>query len=488
MSEKKKITIIGGGLGGLSAGALLAKDGYRVTLLEQHNIVGGSATTFKRKGGFTCEVGLHEMDGVYSNPQIKSIFETLGVYEDVTFVKPGEFFAITTTEGTFVMPEGVQRAIKALIDRFPSQKEGIERYFKLLAKVADEMGKLQNASWYHYLLFPLFFSNILRYKNRSTTQVLDSLISNEKLKLILNANIQYYNDTPDTLNFLLHAVAQHSYYSGGGWFIKGGSQKLSDHFAKVIKGNGGEVITRAEVLSCDRRHVTYSYKKETVTIESDIIISNLSPQQTYALFGVAYQESKEIADGLTTLYLGFSKNLKQVYGKRAYSHFIFDEISTIKEYKQMLEKDITQREFVFVDYSQVDSALTKDADKSFAVACWIDDIKHWEQPDSEAYRAKKEALINTTLTRLERYYPGISKLVEYAEVGTAKTVQRYIKTPQGTAYGFKPSPKQFFRMPKVKSDKVDSLYFVGQWIIAGGFSPTILSGKLCYDAIKSKKK
>ena len=77
MPTLKTITIIGGGLGGLTSGALLAQDGYKVTLLEQHNIVGGCATTFKRKGGFTCEVGLHEMDGVFTNPQIKKIFDKL---------------------------------------------------------------------------------------------------------------------------------------------------------------------------------------------------------------------------------------------------------------------------------------------------------------------------------------------------------------------------------------------------------------------------
>ena len=51
----KTVTIIGAGLGGLTSGALLTKDGHKVTLLEQHNIVGGCATTFKRKGGF--EIG-----------------------------------------------------------------------------------------------------------------------------------------------------------------------------------------------------------------------------------------------------------------------------------------------------------------------------------------------------------------------------------------------------------------------------------------------
>ena len=62
----KNVVIIGGGLGGLTAGALLSKQGYSVTLLEQHNIVGGSATQFKRRGGFNVEVGLHEMDDPFA--------------------------------------------------------------------------------------------------------------------------------------------------------------------------------------------------------------------------------------------------------------------------------------------------------------------------------------------------------------------------------------------------------------------------------------
>ena len=475
----KKITIIGAGLGGLTAGALLAKEGYSVTVLEQHNIVGGCATTFKRKGGFICEVGLHEMEGVYSNPQLQKIFEELDVYDHVTFVKPDEFFAVTTSKGTFTMPDGISEARHVLMEKYPDEKEGIEVYFKTIACIDSELLLLQNASWYHYLLFPFFFPSIVKFRNKTVTEVLNAMMKNDELKLILNTNVQYYNDTPDTLSFLFHGIAQYSYYKGGGWFIKGGSQKLSDHLASVIEANGGRVITGAMVTACENDKTTYVKHREHISVENDIVISNTSPEQTYALFSVPYTETKDIASGLLTIYIGFRKNLKTIYGKRPYSNFIFDNIASMPDYREMIQKGIDERGFVFVDYSQVDSALTKDESKSFGAICLMDYIEEWEKLDEKAYKEKKERLIEITLEKLEHYYPNITELVEYAEVGTAKTVARYIKTPKGTAYGFKPTPKQFFRMPKVKSDKIKNLYFTGQWVIAGGFSPAILSGAMC---------
>ena len=480
----KKVTIIGAGLGGLTAGALLSKEGYRVTLLEQHNIVGGCATTFKR-GDFTCEVGLHEMESVYTNPLVVEIFNRLDVYNNVEFVKPNEFFSITTKHSTFIMPEGLQNAKNALTAKFPNEKNGLEKYFSLITHIAKNLERLQSASWWHYALFPALFWRILYYKSKSVNDVLDKLFKNEELKLILNANVQYYNDIPDTLSFMLHAVAQHSYLNGGGWFIKGGSGRLSDYLGKVITDNGGEIITKATVTACEKNSVTYTRKKESFKVESDIVVSNLSPQQTYNFYNIEYKESREVANSILTIYLGFSKNLKEVYGKRAYSNFLFNDIASVSDFTAQMKQDITQRSFVFVDYSQIDSNLAP-ADKSFGVICMTDYLEDWSKLDKESYKAKKQKLIDTTLEKLESEYPGISAILEYAEVGTAKTVKRYIKTPNGTAYGFKPTPKQFFRIPKSKSDKVDNLYFVGQWITAGGFSPAITSGLLCLNAINKR--
>ena len=479
----QKITIIGAGLGGLTAGALLAKRGHKVTILEQHNIVGGCATTFSRKGGFICEVGLHEMDGVYTNSRIVKIFEELDVYKHIEFVKANELFEVYTKKGIFRMSDGLEEAQKALIEKFPNEKKAIESYFKLIASIGKQLEILQTPSWYHFLLFPFFFAKILWYKPKSVSDVFDKHFEDEELKLILNANVQYYNDSPDTLSFLLHAVAQYSYYRGGGYFIKGGSGRLSEYLARVIKENGGEIITSSLVMNCSSSFIEYEHKKKKHILRSDKIISNLSPQQTYRLYDFPYIEKKPLGNALLTIYLGFSQNLKELYGERAYSNFIFDEIGSVDEFNQMIKKDVLEKAFIFVDYSQLDSALTKNKSKSFGVITMVDTIEDWEKLNQEAYQRKKEKLIEVTLKKLEKYYPNISNIVEYAEVGTAKTVKRYIKTPNGTAYGFKPTPKNFFRIPEVKSKKLKNLYFVGQWVIAGGFSPSIISGGLCANKI-----
>lgn len=57
---KSGVVIIGGGLAGLSTGALLAKQGKRVTVIEKGNQAGGRAYTYEEKG-FTLNYGPHAM-------------------------------------------------------------------------------------------------------------------------------------------------------------------------------------------------------------------------------------------------------------------------------------------------------------------------------------------------------------------------------------------------------------------------------------------
>ncbi len=485
----KTIIIIGGGLGGLTAGALLAKQGHKVTLLEQHMVVGGSATTFKRRGGFTVEVGLHEMENPFDKGPKEQIFKALGVYDNVEFIKPDEFFRVKTGKSDFIMPDGIEAAIKALTEKFPNDREGIKKYFGLLKAIGDDFERLQQIRWWQKMLFPFIFTTLLKYRKSSVTEVLDGLIKDKELKLILNANIQYYHDTPDELSFLFHAVAQYGYYAGGGWYIKGGSQVLSDYLASVITDNGGTVIKKAYATtilhdSKKANGVTYERKHETFGLKADVIISNLSPSLSYKLANIPYDEEKRRGISLLSMYIGFSKDIKAVYGKRAYSNFYLRGADSLSAYEQVQRGPVNDRTAVFVDYSQIDSALTPEG-KSLGVVCGVDYLSDWESLSKEQYKAKKESVRESYTRLLEEEYPGISELIEYAEVGTAKTVKHYLKTPEGTPYGFAPTARQFFRQPQIKSDRLSGLYFVGAWVIGGGFTPAILSGGMAAKEIES---
>ena len=483
----KKIIIIGGGLGGLTAGALLSKQGHQVTLLEQHNVVGGSATTFRRRGGFTVEVGLHEIDNPFDGGEKERIFRTLGVFDHITFIKPDEFFRIKTGKSDFVMPDGIDKAKDALIQKFPKEKSGIEAYFSSITAVAQDIEKLSTIKFWQKMLFPFLFRSVFKYRKSTLKEVLDSIIDDEELKLILSANTPYYHDKADDFSFLYHSIAQYSYYKGGGWYIKGGSQLLSNYLASIINDHGGEVITKANVTEILHRSgkvtgVHYEKKGMRFLLRSDIVISNASPMQTYRMADIPYEMKRSLGISLLTLYLGFSKNLKSVYGKRAYSSFYYRGANSPADYNLTLAKDITNRAAVFVDYSQIDSGLTS-PEKSLGAVCTVDYLRDWEGLDEEEYKAKKASVAEAYIKLLELDYPGIGELIEYAEVGTARTVQRYLKTPNGTAYGFAPTASQFFREPEYQSDKLEHLYSVGAWVIGGGFTPAILSGSMVAKAI-----
>jgi len=478
----KSVVIIGGGLGGLTSGALLAKQGYRVTLLEQHNIIGGSATRFKRRGGFNVEVGLHEMDDPFAEGSKKEIFTALGVYDNIEFVQPKELFHVKTANYDFTMPDGFTEAYSALVATFPDETEGIKAYFELITAIALEYEKLVNMKWWQKLLFPFIFKSIFKYRQTSLQEVLDTLFKDEELKLILCTNIQYYHDRPSDFSFLYHSIAQYAYYNGGGWFIKGGSQELSNYLASIITEYNGTIIKKANVVKVLQKKgsaigVVYEKKGTSISLEADIIISNASPMQTYEMASLPYTQDKTVGISLYTLYLGFSQNIKTVYGEKAYSQFNYSKFDSLDTYTSSLQRPMLERGHVFVDYSQIDAALT-DKDKSLGVICGVDYLKDWEVLSDEAYKAKKEQLTITLIAELEATHPGISKLVEYAELATAKTMQRYLKTPEGTAYGFAPTAKQFFREPEVKSNKLENLYFVGAWVIGGGFTPAIMSGAM----------
>lgn len=465
------VIVIGSGLGGLTAGAKLAREGLKVLVLEQHNRPGGCATTFKR-GEFTLEVGLHEMDGPGSRDMKNRIFSELDVTGNVEFLPVPEFFRFIRGDLAVTIPHDPQLAAARLSELFPDEKEGIDRYFdQLLNPKKRPAGTAE--------------------PDISVGVFLDSIISNEDLKLILLGNLGYFHDDPYSLSLAYYSVAEGSYYTNGASFIKGGSQKLSDHLAGYIRSHGGDVLLNHLVTGVtvnENRATGVTFRKrndrrnETVTATAGEIVVNCSvaalaemlpPEQGELL----KEECSSLNTGasLLTVYFGFDRPLKEL-GHRYYSVFIYDRsVKSQADIARNNRDDFTRRSFTFVDYGQLDSGLAPDG-KGVGAICCIDYLSDWEKLGKDEYELRKEHVAQTFIERLEEVIPGVREVISYYEVGTPVTVKRYTLNPGGAVYGFAQNPG---RKVFDSFGAVENLHFASAWgRTGGGFSGAICGGYL----------
>jgi all-trans-retinol 13,14-reductase len=465
------VIIIGSGLGGLTAGAKLAKEGKSVLLLEQHDRPGGCATTFKRRD-FTMEVGLHEMDGLHPRDIKKRIFDDIGLSEQVTFLPVPEFYRFINETYDLVIPHDPEEAKTLLKKAFPGEEKGIEDYF------------------YHVLNVRRVMVAHKGKPDRSVGVFLDEIIGDENLKLVLLGNLGYYHDDPYSLSWLYYLNAQGSYYGGTASFIQGGSQSLSDALSDLIKEQGGEVMLNQLVTSLDYQGdkvsgVSFKEMKgknkgqlKQATAPHFIMngsipgLCGLLSKKDAAPLALSIKDMA-IGASLLTVYYGFNKSLQEI-GNKNYSTFIYDE--SVKSQKDILgnnHSDFSTRSFTFVDYGQVDSRLASEG-KSVGAVCAIDYPSDWESLERSEYMRMKEDVADIITSRLERILPGFREAVEYVEVATSLSVERFTLNPKGAVYGFAQHPG---RSLDYLSALPENIFIASAWgKIGGGFSGAMVSG------------
>jgi len=463
------VIVIGGGLGGLTAGAKLAKEGKKVLLIEQHDRPGGCATTFKRKE-FTMEVGLHEMDGLHPKDLKTKIFNDLGIFDRVKFLKVPEFYRFINGRVDLVVPHDPDEAIRRLTERFPHDKTGIESYFDRLLNARKYLVETRDQP------------------DQSIGSYLDSIITDDDLKLVLLGNLGYFHDDPYSLSLNYYTVAQGSYYSGGGNFIRGGSQQLSDALSAIITENGGKVVLNHLVTgirmegdraACVIFRPRLGHDSMEIKAPGKEVVVNASLPALMSLLGGSYGENikNEIGNSihgasLLTVYFGFDKKLATL-GNTFYSTFVYDE--SVRKPSDILKNNrggFDKRSFTFVDYGQLDSELAP-AGKGVGAICCIDYLEDWADLDPAAYREKKKSAQEAFIARMEKLIPGFRDNLAYVETGTAKTVARYTLNPGGAVYGFAQHPNR--QIPAIRD--ISNIHLASAWSkFGGGFSGAIYSG------------
>ena len=488
--------IIGGGLAGLTAGATLSKFGKKVLLLEQHYKPGGCATTFKR-GDFIVEVGLHEMSGIVENGAIPQIFDMLEVNESVDLLKVPEFYAVVSEEEKFVFPHGRVAATNALVSKYPKEEAAIKRFFKLIFGIREEVLRLPRSPLKRkliYPLMPLLFPNLVQATRHTVGSWLDKYISNEEAKLDMVAHIAYWGDDPYTLSMFYFGLPFSGFIGSGGRFIKGGSQQLSNHLAAYIEKHGGTVllgkkVEKIETSGGKATGVTFrdQFNKSTdpTTISCDNVVANCAIPVVPDLLDKPFASelkrkinSKTNSCALLCMYLGFKKDVTS-FGVEHYSNYFRGiGVKTLKDVKLNHLGDWSKRSFIFVDYGKVDAQLTP-PEKSEGVICAVDYIGQWQKLSEEDYKAKKEEVAQTLLKRLEDRYPGIRDSIEYYEVSTSKTTERYTSNPTGSVYGYAQTPGQTGSKRFRNNFLIPNLYFASAWAFpGGGFEGSITGGFL----------
>jgi all-trans-retinol 13,14-reductase len=488
------VIIIGGGLGGLVAGSKLAKEGKRVLLIEQHRVVGGFATTFRRKD-YTIEVSLHEMDGLDEKDMKLNLFEELDVLGNVEFIRVPQFYRFVNKDIDFVMPDSAHEAREKLKSVFPAEVSGIDRFFSLFAGMRREGQKINPLQrWKYRLLYPLFpllYPNLTKGSRDTIGDFLERSFHDERLKLLLAANVGYYGEDPFDVSLLFFALAQGSYFAGGGHYIKGGSQHLSDHFAQFIREHNGTVLTSHEVTRIHAEHgkvtgVSFFDKRSSTehnahtrtvianaaipTVLNELLPSDAVPVK-YATMVAALKPSPSIL----SIYLGFRVPPKEL-GNDAYSTFIYENVTRLHDLKGKAYMSLTERPFIFCDYSQIESGLAPSG-KSVGSIAAIDSLSDWQTLTPEEYQRKKQDVAQLFIGRLEKLIPGISEAVDYCEVGTPKTIVRYTKNPYGSIYGFAQTMDQTGLKRIAAKSSLDGLYFASVWTFpGGGFSGAMISG------------
>jgi len=507
--------IIGAGLGGLTTGAILARAGRKVLVVERSNSVGGAASSYK-VGDLFVEGSLHETSDPQDPRDPKhGPLTRAGVLDAVTWIPSGAFYEVRGGPvGTLLtLPDNFTLARHVLTQRFPEARDGIAKLLGEMEQIAAAMGTLSRGprAFRNPLQTFKALRNLLpslRDWNLSLSQKLERVFGdNEAVKSALAANLSYYHDDPATTWWMFFAMAQGSYLLSGGRFVQGGSQRLSSALARAIKATGSDVILRraASTIGVDARgravSLTHTAKdgSDPQTVDAARIIGNAAPETLAALlpdaastkFTAAYRDRPR-SISLFALTLGLSKPPRE-FGVTNYStQLLPDWMMTLGDYAHATtlmanEPGARMPPLAIVDYAAIESKVP--APPYVLSVVGPDALANWDDSDQDAYRAKRARWQDAIVTYLDTQYPGLADAVVASSFNTALSVRTYLGAPLGAVYGFAPvPPRSIFSAPKrTPVTPIPGLYLASAYAGFGGYTGVIQSAGACADIILGER-
>lgn len=469
------VVIIGAGLGGLSAGALLTAAGLRVTVIEKNERPGGCAQTFVRDG-VTFDPAIHFTIDAGPGGYTPKLLQHLGVADQVSFVATERTYRAYYPGTVIDAPPGRDAFLAAHQKLFPAAADGLQRLFEmrqdLFAQLASLPQKIDPDGLDEaYARCPLVF----RHRMSTLAEVLDEFLDDPHATAAMASIWPYVGTAPSRVSFLLFNQMLESMHAGT-YYALGSFQTLADALADAITDNGGALLCghRATKISIDAGRVSGVEIDGADTISASAVISNIDARQTYQQLidgatlptGLARRlDRSKLSPSAFVLYGWFDCDPREL--GLAEETLIFDDWDHERTWKELQSQ--TPGGIWISAPSMIDPSLAPDGRQLGIITSLV------PATADGSWRDRKQQATAQLLEVVDRAGPDVSAHFTVAETATPDTLHRYTGTCGGAAYGWENIPSQTASKRLGHRGPFDGLYLCGHWTEEGTSSLRVLT-------------
>ncbi|QXP79401.1 MULTISPECIES: phytoene desaturase family protein [Winogradskyella] len=483
----KTISIIGSGFSALSASCYLAKAGYEVSLYEKNDSVGGRARQIT-KDGFTFDIG----PSWYWMPDIfDKFFNDFGKktsdYYQLDKLSPA--YKIFFSDDVITIGDHMDQICKEF-ERIEKGSSIPLRNF--ITKAQDNYNIAINKIVLKPGLSPLelvtkdTITRLDQFYKTISSEVRKNF-KNPKLISTLEFPVLFLgakpNQTPSFYSFMNFAD-----FGLGTWHPKGGMYEIVKAMKSLAESLGVTIHTNSNVekISVENKKAK-SITVNGKTITSDVILSGADYHhsetlldQNYRQYSEAYWDSKTFAPSSLLFYVGINKKLENV----EHHNLFFD--TDFENHAEEIYDDPKwpKNPLFYVNFPSVTDLSM--APEGCETGFFLIPIA----PGLEDTNELREKYFKLIIDRFEkRTGQNLNEHILFKESYCVNDFIEDYNSYKGNAYGMANTLMQTaFLRPKLKSKKVDSLYFTGQLTVPGpGVPPALISGKLVAELIQQNE-
>ena len=475
--------VIGAGIGGITAGALLAHRDLSTLVVEQHYLPGGVCSTVKRDG-VAMDAGAALLFGF--SPGVDSphtwVMNTLD--QEIEMIVHDSLYRMHFQGGRSVtFWQDFERYLAELTAAFPGREEQFrgfyEECFDLYAAMTanptplspDTMPRVEGLKM--LLRHPFRTRRLLKAMNTSLEPLLQRWVKDPEVKGFFDLLIAscYCTKVEETPLMLAAAIVAGTHGADGGACYPAGSpQMLPNKLELALERNGGQVLYRhlvERILIRDGRACGVRLRDGT-EITADHVVSDADVYQLYGKLlppdAVSderrrWAEAQVPSNSAVVIYLGV--DAAAIPEGTRHIEALIDDLA-------VLEKNNCFAYIPSID----DPSVAPEGMHSMSILCSAGDWD-WPRPSDpryqgEEYDRRKRELAEEVLDRLEaRLFPDLRKHIRCMEIGTPSTVERFTLKSWGSVGG----PKQMlgqhlFRRLKARTE-IERLYAVGDSTVLG---------------------